>query len=158
MNITETTALITWQKIIKPAQEFDDLTPRAWQPILRDVSVDDARAVVVDLARTASWIDPNDIVAAARRLRRERLTTAGFTELAPNVDPDNPAGWIAERRALREAIASGQLPAADVPRYEAGEIPPLTGAEPLVTQGAVLVSKPIAKALAAVAKRRSVPA
>ena len=157
MNLDECRALCGYINKIRPSQEMDDDTPKAWVHVLAGVTIADARVVVIGLARDKAWVDPHEIVAASRRLRRARLAEAGFDELTPNVDPDDTAGWVAERRALRDAIASGAMSVADVRAYERAEVPPLTGAAPWIEAGQQLTSKPLARVLAAAAKRRAVP-
>lgn len=128
MTLDECRALCAWlAKLGKPGITAD--TPEAWHLLIGDLAIEDVRACFRDLA-AEKWIEPDTIRAAVRRLRRDRLQRLGFDELCPQVDPDDVTRWAAERRALRDAIASGRMGPDDVVAYAAGEVPPLTGGEP----------------------------
>ena len=159
MTPHEVTEMTAWISAAKPTSKIDPDTAKAWVPLLRDVPVEDARAVVPDLLRSVEWIGPNDIAQAVKRLRRDRLARVGFAELTPNVAPlveledgrvvENPA-HRAEKLALRDAVASGRYGPVEVEAYRRGEMQTLTGAPPLVV--GELVSRPM-PALEGVARR-----
>ena len=130
MNLDEVRAMCIYISRMVPHQQFDDATPQAWAQTLAGVDVADARAVIGDVLAREPYVAPNAIVAAVRRLRRDRLAAAGFDTICPNVDPADAPRYAAERRALRDAIASGQMDSAAVTAYEAGEVAPLTGGQP----------------------------
>lgn len=69
------------------------------------------------------YLRPFDLITQIRAVRGERLDAAG--DVTPNADPDDPAAWAAELRALRTAIGDGLDPAA----YLASRAC-LTGAQP----------------------------
>lgn len=146
MKPHEVTQLCGYIAAVKPSHKLDEVAAKAWAHVLARVSVEDARVVVDGLLATQQWIEPNDIVQAARRLRRDRLERAGFTELTPNVEPlvevdgrlvENPAHRD-EKLALRDAIASGAMSQSEVTAYARGEVPTLTGAPAAITAGALV--------------------
>lgn len=150
MDLTETSALTAWVRALKPAQQMTTETPIAWQAVLADVSLDDAKAAVVELAREKSWIEPVDIASRVRSVRARRLADARFAEWVPNVDPDDAPRWAAELRALRDAVASGRATAADREPYEAGLVPPLTGGPAWRSGVPVLRDRPVSALLGVV--------
>ena len=107
MEFTETAALCAWLAAIIPHQQLDDETPRAWQPLLADVAVTDARTAVLAILKRARYVAPLDILSEVKAVRRDRLQRAGYDGLSANVDPSDPIAVRAERLAIREAIASG---------------------------------------------------
>lgn len=130
MNLTETAAMVAYLMKARPQQRFDDETVASWAPSMDGISREDALAVMPEIVASVEWITVTHIVAAVKRLRRDRLARAGFDTICPNVDPDDVARYAAERRALRDAIASGQMTTEHVAAYSAGEAPPLTGGRP----------------------------
>ena len=129
MNATETAKICDAISQIKPAQRFDTETPAFWAVILSDVRYEDARQAVLNLGGRQQFIDPSDIIAEVRRLRDDRVDR---TEMpVPNASPDDPAAYAAEYRALRLAIADGDLAGERLEAYRRGEIS-LTG-HPVLT-------------------------
>ena len=142
MDLKETTAFAAWVRALKPAQAMVDETPIVWQQVLEAVSLEDAKAAALEIARERAWVEPVDVAVRVRSLRARRLVEARFSEWVPNVDPDDGARWAAELRAIRDRIASGRAVLADKARYEAGLLPPLTPG-PAWRSGGVLVSRPV---------------
>ena len=137
MNLAETAGLVGYLRKAKPSMNLGiaEETAREWAPILEPYTAHEVRFVVDKLLAEASWPDLATIVQGARRARRARLAAADYDLVAPNVDPDNPTVWIAERRALRDAIASGRWTPDELAEYAAGERPTLTGAPRHITAG-----------------------
>lgn len=87
-----------------PAQNLDEYTSDIWQPILQDTEFQDAQQALIELARTAAFISPADIIARVNKITNERIERAG--ELTP------PAGlsqgyerwWL---KTVRQQIAKG---------------------------------------------------
>lgn len=107
MNIQETVAVIATVRAICPAQRFDDRAPQAWHLLLEDVRYADALAVMKTVALRNEFITPKDIYAAVKTLRQERLDK--FGHITTSVDGLTVEHDIRERRALRTAIADGNL-------------------------------------------------
>lgn len=130
MNATETARICDAISQIKPAQRLDTETPAFWAVILSDIRYEDARQAVLNLGGRQQFIDPSDIIAEVKRLRDDRVDR---TEMpVPNANPDDPAAYAAEYRALRLAIADGTLTGDRLEAYRRGEIsltgrPALTG-------------------------------
>lgn len=124
MNTTEATRLCRGIASMAPAQRFDDETPAFWAVALTDTRYTDARDAAVTILRRQPFVAVADIVAEVRRIRLARLD--GADQIEPNVDPDSPALWVAEKRAILAAVADGTL---DGERYAAGGWT-LTGAQP----------------------------
>lgn len=130
MTIDEVRAMCLWLSKLIPHQQFDEDTPEAWCPLLANVAVADARTVVLGILKREPYVNPNAIASEVKKLRRDRLAASGFETICPNVDPDDTARYAAERRALRDTIASGAMTRDQLAAYEAGETAPLTGGAP----------------------------
>lgn len=87
-------------------------------------------AVARHYQRSRDFLRPADLLAAIREIRNDRIDR---TEMpVPNANPDDPAAYAAEYRALRLAIADGTLDGDRLEAYRRGEIsltgrPALTG-------------------------------
>ena len=140
MNVSEVAAMVAYLRTAKPAMNLGipEQTARDWAPLLEPYEAAEARWAVDNLLATTEWFALADIVQAMRRGRRDRLGSAGFNELAPNVDPADVAGYLAEARALKAALASGRMGPDAAKAYAAGELPTLTGRPPHVTAGALI--------------------
>lgn len=125
MDIAETIRLCRVIASLKPAQKFDPETPAFWQPVVADIGLAEALEAVKQLAREERFIDTSDIVKRVTATRQTRAM-AEADSLVPNVDPDDVAGFLAERRAIVAAAGAGILDAA---QYAAGGIT-LSGAPP----------------------------
>lgn len=85
-----------------------EIAARAWAEALAGVELADAKAVVVEhYRRTRDWIMPADVLAGVKAMQRARLAAA--PPPLPSTDPDNVREYLAETRALRAQIASGQI-------------------------------------------------
>jgi hypothetical protein len=131
VNTKEVTRLCRVIAAMCPAQRFDTETPATWALILAHIRYTDAQQAVVAIAARERFVSPSDIIAEVRRTRRGRLEAVADT-LEPNVDPDEVATYIAEKRALLAAAADGTL---DADAYRDGGYT-LTGAEPRKAIGA----------------------
>ncbi|MCH8613439.1 hypothetical protein [Arsenicicoccus dermatophilus] len=102
-----------------PADDID-VTVDVWAGILTDIPYDDATQAVIHLAQQGDgYLTPRHIREWVRTARRRRLEAAG--DLAPNADPDRPAEWLTELRALRKAVADGLTPD-QLATYRAGGV------------------------------------
>lgn len=133
MDLQELTRLVGYLKSARPQQRFEPDTPEAWLPVLKHITVEDARIVAPELVRAREWIGPSDIEAAVARLRARRLEAAGVDRLWPNADPDRPVEYAAELRAVRGMVSSGRWGPDELEAYHRGEAGTLTGAEAFVT-------------------------
>lgn len=106
MDLNETTRLCKAIATIKPAQAFDEETPAFWSMILADVRYEDARQAVINLGGKTRFIDPADILAEVKAIRRERLEHAD--RILPDADPDDVQAWLAARRRGIQALADGE--------------------------------------------------
>lgn len=118
MDLPETVRLCRVIASLKPAQKFDPETPAFWQPVVADIGLAEALEAVKQLAREERFIDTSDIVKRVTSTRQTRAM-AEADSLVPNVDPDDVAGFLAERRAIVAAAGAGILDAA---QYAAGGI------------------------------------
>jgi hypothetical protein len=125
MDLEETVRLCRVIASLKPAQHFDEDTPKFWAPVFEDTTLKDALEAVKQLARDTRFIDTSDVVKLAAVIRRSRAMSDA-DGLVPNVDPDDIAGYIVERRAITAAAGNGTL---DAERYERGGFT-LSGAAP----------------------------
>ena len=105
MTPTEAVGLCRSVKAICPAQAMDAYTPDAWHLVLDDIRLTDAQEAIRALGKIQHFIDPADIRAEVRHIRRKRLAEHG--------DPIPPEGLsVAEEirwlRAARDRIASGE--------------------------------------------------
>jgi hypothetical protein len=127
MNLIETAKICSAIRGMVPNQRFEDDTPEFWQVPLADIPYLDAREAILRVIKRQQYIGVNDILTEVAAIRRARIQTAEDADgLVPNVDPDNPRAFIAERRAIMAAAADGSL---DVDAYAAGGFT-LTGAPP----------------------------
>jgi uncharacterized protein YqfA (UPF0365 family) len=102
MTPTETTRLLHLVVQIAPAQRVDEFTADAWHLVLSDLPYDVAQAAVVQAARTARFIAPADVVAAAKALYAQRPRPQHDPAAVPDADPDDP-------RAYAEALRAGRM-------------------------------------------------
>lgn len=107
MDIAETTRLCRAIAAIKPAQHFDVETPALWALILADIRYEDARQAVINLAGKTRFIDPADLIAEVKAIRRERLEHSD--RILPDVGPDDVGAWLAARREGVRALADGRV-------------------------------------------------
>jgi len=90
-------------------------SPDAWSFILDDLPIGDAMDAVRDIARRPQPRDrrlvvtPDMVLVEARRIRRERIAAAEDSFEPSPATRDDPAAYIAELRAHRQAAADGTL-------------------------------------------------
>lgn len=127
VNLAETTKLCKILASLLPAQKFEADTPTVWCGVLDGIQYVDAIEAVTRLARRMPFIGTSEICSEVAAIRKSRVQAAdAVDELVPNVDPDDPAAYNAERRALMQAAADGSL---DADEYASGGVT-LTGTDP----------------------------
>lgn len=110
MNAKETTRLCRIITSLNPAQKFDAETPGVWHAVLVNIPIGDALDAVKVIAQRSPWISTADICAEVGRIRKSRVQASkAVDELVPNVDPDDPVAFKAERLAIMRAAADGHL-------------------------------------------------
>jgi hypothetical protein len=121
------------KRLLAACAAFDNRQPsliaaRAWSASLRDMPLDqDAFDAVARYYGTPPakpgerlWIQPGDVVAHRKDIRRERLANFVFES---NSDDDDPF-WLARYRAQLDAVASGHIPGpSQAPALEGGPHP-----------------------------------
>ena len=105
MNRTECVALCRFVQALRPAQAFDEFTPRAWFAILEPVSCQDAESAAVAVAGVQEFIGPSSILAEVKRARAKRVD-AHVSEPPPEVAEDT-AAYLRWLRADRRRAGDG---------------------------------------------------
>ena len=103
MTPKETVLLTRYVKACCPQQQIDEYTPDAWYDILGDLDLDDCRTAVVAIKKRAVFVDPSEIRAEVKRIRRDRLDR----EIIP-APPAEPGPYKAELDASIKRIAEGR--------------------------------------------------
>jgi hypothetical protein len=120
----ETAKLVAGISSIQPGQKFTDETAAFWHTVLADVPYRDATTAIARIAQRQPFIGVNDICTEVTAIRKARLQTFDEADgVVPNIDPDDPEAFVAERRAIMAAVADGVF---DRDRYELGGLT-LTG-------------------------------
>jgi hypothetical protein len=100
MTPTEAGLLTRYIKAACPAQAIDDYTYDAWADVLERepwLTLNDAKAAVIELKRTRVFIDVSEVITQARETHQARLRA-----LQP--DPDGPRLLAEiEAKAARDA-------------------------------------------------------
>lgn len=116
MDTSETVQFIDAIKAVSP-QPFNDAAPAIWSAVLADVPLADAMAVLAQVVARHTFVAPSDIVKGVRAIRHERWQAFTYT-VETNVAADDQTGWDSrERRAIREAVMSGEMTAAGYRAY-----------------------------------------
>lgn len=154
MDIDETTRICRLIAGLIPAQRFEEETPLIWAAVLADVRIEDGFEAVKRLARTHNFIGAKDVLDQVAAIRRARMQAADEADgLVPNVDPDDAAAFLAERRAILAATADGTL---NVEAYAAGGWT-LTGAPPRRLAGEEFQTRELAGRVKAVGSGMRTP-
>lgn len=115
MNPLEIARIISGVRALCPAQKFDEATPDMWELVLAEVNYDDAKAAIVTLGRSQTFIAPGEIYTEVKRMRADRVRRAPMP--CPNDIPGVSAGD--EIRAIERAMADGRIKTlADAYAYE----------------------------------------
>lgn len=121
MNHVETVQLTYTLQAICPAQKIDRYTPDAWQPILADISYDDAMAAITAIARNHDsrplFIDPRQILNQARKTKADTYER-NPPQTPPPTDPQQYLQWA--RSGGREIARNND----DVPAIESDILSP----------------------------------
>lgn len=127
MNATEAATLCRAAKSVCPQQKFDEFTPDFWHPLLEDISFEDAKRGLIEVAKRQPFVSPAEIRTEVATTRR-RLVAAIPAVVPPWQLADLPADeqrWVAN---YRHAIADG-LPGATA-RTKANYLAGITDEEP----------------------------
>lgn len=116
MNVAETGKLLALIRV-GDNRQVDQATIAAWHDVVSDLPLADALEAVRQHRRTSTeYLMPAHVRAGVHAMRVERLrVTPAPCPLAP---PDDVAAYVAQRRALVEAIASGRVAPGDAPAME----------------------------------------
>jgi len=109
MNHEEAVILCRFTKSVCPQQAFDAYTPDAWALVLADIRMADAKEAVVAIKRRQPWVDPSEIIAEVKRIRRKRIDEYGPIVPPPDLDPDDTQAYTAWWVGAQRAIADGEL-------------------------------------------------
>lgn len=125
MNLTETAALLAYIGELD-GRTITDATVEAWNDVLKDISLPDAKQAVVTHFHTSpgEWLTIDRILHHVKTIRKQRLSTIGT--ITPNsTDCATTAAELEARRRLTQLIADGRLTPNDYRTYqESGQ--PLT--------------------------------
>jgi hypothetical protein len=128
MNHEEAVILCRFTKSVCPQQAFDAYTPDAWALVLADIRMVDAKEAVVAIKRRQPWVDPSEIIAEVKRIRRKRIDEYGPIVPPPDLDPDNTTAYTAWWVGVQRAIADGEMkPAAEVAGVKARPMKQIEG-------------------------------
>ena len=119
MDRSQAVDLVEYVRSLCPSQHFSEMTPIAWADVLSDYSLPECQAAARKLAAGKPFIAPSEIIGEVKAVRTARLVALPPENVVPNVDPDFPAEYAAEQRAIANAIADGRLTADKVRDYYA---------------------------------------
>lgn len=113
MNAYEASQLIVWIETLAPAQRFTPDSPEVWAFALDDIRLDDARAALRDVIRSADFVTPRAIVEAVASLRARRLAAVAINpgDVEELVCGGDLACSRQELRALRTLVGDGTVDA-----------------------------------------------
>ena len=106
MTPIEAVTLCRFATAFFPQQHFDEYTPDAWHETLGHCRFDDCKAAVVEVSKGSPWCTPNDILAAVKRARGERIDRFGPIEVPPDLSPVETCKFLG---AARRRIADGEV-------------------------------------------------
>jgi hypothetical protein len=107
MTPDETLVLARYVKACCPQQTMDKYTPDAWHDLLGDLSFEDCRAAVVEVARRQPFVAPSEIRDGVKAIRSERLRVTPVP--APPAELlDDADAYRAYLRAAARRIADGE--------------------------------------------------
>jgi hypothetical protein len=87
-------------------RKADDDTAKAWSIALGNLPFVDCRDAIVQHYRaTDAWLMPSHIIAAVRKIRRDRLEDAPALTPPPGLDPIETIEWL---KGARARIAAGE--------------------------------------------------
>lgn len=107
MTPIEAGALFRIAKAAFAHQKFDEYTPDVWAEALAELTFTDARAAVMQLEQTQSFISAADIRLTVKRARAARLANVDQIQPPPDLDPDDVSAWLKWKRDTIQAIADG---------------------------------------------------
>lgn len=92
-----------------PSQKFNDYTPDVWGEILQDIRFVDAKEAMYAIKRRQPWVDPSEIIAEVKRMRRKRIDEYGPIVPPSSLDPDDTAAYREWWVETQRSIADGDL-------------------------------------------------
>lgn len=104
MNRTEFSELMAWISQACPGTKIDNLTPKVWFELLKDLTFEDAKAGVNQVAKTKPFVHPSEIREQVKILRRDRQERNPVLEV---VDGGDDALYGVQFRALIRTISDG---------------------------------------------------
>lgn len=107
MDFPECVKLCRYVKALVPAQAFDEYTPDAWFDVLKDYRLEDAKEAVRNVKTRERWVDPSDIIAEVKRIRRKRIDEYGPIPPPPDLDPDDWRAFQSWLKDTTRAIGDG---------------------------------------------------
>jgi hypothetical protein len=104
----ETVLLVRYVRACCPQQRMDEFTPDAWHDLLGDLTLDDCKRAVQEIASRQPFVAPSEIRAEVRRIRDERLNRDPVP--APPAELlDDPAAYAEYlQQATRQAASGGE--------------------------------------------------
>lgn len=90
-----------------PSQKFNDYTPDVWGEILIDIRFVDAKEAMYAIKRRQPWVDPSEIIAEVKRIRRKRIDEYGPIPPPPDLDPDDWRAFQKWQADATRAIGDG---------------------------------------------------
>lgn len=125
MNAYEAAQLIVWIETLAPAQRFTPDSPEVWAFALDDIRLDDARAALRSVIRSADFVTPRAIVEAVAALRAQRLAAVEISlgDVEELVCGEDFALAREEIRALRTLVGDGAMDRAGYEAYIAAGRP-----------------------------------
>lgn len=107
MTPSETVVLTRYVKACTPQQAIDEYTPDAWHDILGDLEFTDCRVAVVAIKKRSVFVDPSEIRAEVKRIRRDRLERTIAAAPSPEI-ADNARNYRAALQNEIRKIADGR--------------------------------------------------
>lgn len=114
MRPTEAVEFVELVKQFAPQQKWSEYSTEAWELVLEDIPLTDARQALKHVASRETWIAPADILKEAKIIRRQRVESASPLAFQPTTD--EPRQYIKELRSHLRAVGDGVQH--DVPQLE----------------------------------------
>ena len=106
MRPTEAVAFVELVKQFVPQQTFSEYSTEAWELVLQDIPLTDAKEALKQVASRQTWIAPADILKEAKIIRRDRVERASPLAFQPTTG--NARQYINELRAHLRACGDGE--------------------------------------------------
>ena len=111
MTAAEAVALCRFAKACCPQQQFDAYTPDAWFELLGDLTFDDCKVALTNVAKAQPFVSPAEIRKEVARVRIKRIEDFDRRHhVAPPAElADDPAGENRWRRELMQRVGDGEI-------------------------------------------------